>query len=286
MNEATTDRPNRKPTDDNASQHNTAAPPGGDSPSTPPRCLRCHYILVGLPSDRCPECGTLIDWAAVRNATHHPPLPIERARGWRRWWGAVQTWALVLFHPRRTARSISEDTSTFWATVFALGCMGLAVGGHGLLSDFDRGALAGWVAGVWFHVECQSLLFLLLEFRAESWWRRWKMWRNVSLLTTAFVVLDIPAGPPLLGLPLTTANFPWPLDPSTWDPNKWWPLRNIDVGELLCGITYYWWMIVLTTIVWLRLRRKWVILVIVVTLPLVSAVSCELGAQLAQTTFS
>ncbi len=29
-----------------------------------PRCPKCDYLLYGLPSDRCPECGTLI--AAVR----------------------------------------------------------------------------------------------------------------------------------------------------------------------------------------------------------------------------
>ena len=30
-------------------------------PTGEPRCAHCDYILIGLPSNRCPECGTLID---------------------------------------------------------------------------------------------------------------------------------------------------------------------------------------------------------------------------------
>lgn len=26
-----------------------------------PKCLRCGYLLYGLPEDRCPECGTFFD---------------------------------------------------------------------------------------------------------------------------------------------------------------------------------------------------------------------------------
>jgi hypothetical protein len=29
--------------------------------SAAPRCLRCGYLLVGLPESRCPECGQLFD---------------------------------------------------------------------------------------------------------------------------------------------------------------------------------------------------------------------------------
>jgi len=32
----------------------------------PPTCPRCAYILTGLPSNRCPECGTLFQWGDVR----------------------------------------------------------------------------------------------------------------------------------------------------------------------------------------------------------------------------
>jgi len=32
----------------------------------PPTCPRCAYILTGLPSNRCPECGTLFKWSEVQ----------------------------------------------------------------------------------------------------------------------------------------------------------------------------------------------------------------------------
>lgn len=33
----------------------------------PPTCRRCAYILTGVPSRRCPECGTPINWREVRH---------------------------------------------------------------------------------------------------------------------------------------------------------------------------------------------------------------------------
>lgn len=32
----------------------------------PPTCRQCSYILTGLPSNRCPECGTTFQWPEVR----------------------------------------------------------------------------------------------------------------------------------------------------------------------------------------------------------------------------
>jgi hypothetical protein len=43
----------------------------------PPTCSRCHYILHGLRSNQCPECGTPIRWKEVRRR-------------------AARTWTLVL----------------------------------------------------------------------------------------------------------------------------------------------------------------------------------------------
>ncbi len=286
MTDSTADRPSREATDltRRAGEHDVAAPGGAvpDAPGArPPRCLHCDYILLGLPGDRCPECGTRIDWEAVSCAAA-PPLPIERAQGRRRWWGAVRTWLLIAFRPRAAARSISEETSTRWATVFALGCIVLGIGGNAIADDFNPASMVGWAVAVWFHVECQSALFVLLEFPGQAWRRRWAMWRKVSMYTTAFVVLDLPRGPPMLDMLLTTANFPWPLESEMWQLGKWWPPQQIDPAELLRGVAYYWWMIVLVTIVWVRLRRKWVLLWIVAALPWVSAVSCQVGANVAQ----
>jgi hypothetical protein len=32
----------------------------------PPTCRKCSYILIGLPTNRCPECGTTFKWSEVR----------------------------------------------------------------------------------------------------------------------------------------------------------------------------------------------------------------------------
>ncbi|UCD28974.1 MAG: hypothetical protein JSV03_00375 [Planctomycetota bacterium] len=32
----------------------------------PPTCRKCDYNLTGLPSNRCPECGTPFNWKEVR----------------------------------------------------------------------------------------------------------------------------------------------------------------------------------------------------------------------------
>jgi len=42
-----------------------AVPP--DLNDAPPICSQCDYDLRGLTHERCPECGAMIDWAAIRD---------------------------------------------------------------------------------------------------------------------------------------------------------------------------------------------------------------------------
>jgi len=82
----------------------------------PPTCRKCSYILIGLPEDRCPECGTPFKWKEVR----------ERS---------ARTWALTL-----RLRHANQDATT-----------GIVLGLAGWFSmGFVRllgwGSLAGLVA--------------------------------------------------------------------------------------------------------------------------------------------
>jgi hypothetical protein len=46
----------------------------------PPTCPRCAYILTGLPSNRCPECGTLFKWGEVQKRAGRIWSSVHRLR--------------------------------------------------------------------------------------------------------------------------------------------------------------------------------------------------------------
>ncbi len=262
--------------------------PTADTPDDAlPRCVRCEYLLVGLPGDRCPECGAPIDWAEVeRRIELRRGLPLDRARGWWCVPAGVLTFFAVLFRPRWTARRISAATSIWPATWFAVTCMVVGIGLNTLLGldgpggDW-RGAVA-WFTATWFHNELQSLLFLIMDFRPRDWLRQWSTWRKLSFYTTAFVVLDAVAGPPgMTGYFNGDANFPWLLSPSTWKLGTWPGLVNLSLGELLRGVAYYWWMAVLLIALAVRLRRKWALLIILAAMPGVTIAACHVHAEIA-----
>ncbi len=242
---------------------------------TAPRCPECDYILLGLPSNRCPECGRPFEWAAVIAEARAPLLPIDRAAGWRRLIGAAQTWLLVLFRPRTFARRLSERCSIRAATLFALACMVLGLTGNAVFGfdrfRWDEQAFVAWPIAVWFHIECQSFLFFLLDMRRRHWLRRWSFWRKLSLYTTAFVVLDWAAGPPVLESYGHGGNFPWLLRPDSWQLSNW--------RELARGAAYYWWMAVLLTALWTRMRWKWSLLIILALLPAITMASCRFAYE-------
>ena len=249
-----------------------------------PRCLECGYLLIGLPQERCPECGTAFTWAEVIAAAGRRGLPIEEGRGWRRLTGALLTWLLVLFRPIVFARRVDRHASLGLATLFAMACMAVGV----MLSlPFMRPDISmlsiGWVVGVCVHIELQSLLFLLADLRRRDWWRQWMTWRKVSLYTTGFVVLEWYCGPPMFG-GYREVNIPWLLDAScwrNWDPMAPFPTLDFRLADLLRGAVYYWWLAVLIAILVIRLKRKWALLVILLALPGVSTASCWAGYQVA-----
>lgn len=268
---------------DHESTVGTLGMPGDADSAVHPRCPHCDYILLGLDSARCPECGTAIDWDFVTTATQRGRLPSEYHVGWQRWRGFGETWLLILFRPRHFAERLSERSPTWVSMAFAIVCMAVGITINSLLG-FDRlaeGWVLAWVYGVLIHNELQSLLFLLADFRAHRWVRQWAQWRKLSYYTTAFVTLDVVAGPPVFHS-YTEANFAWPFDTSWWQS-----LADFSL-EALWGafraVAYYWWMVVLTICLWIRLRRKWAILVILVLMPGVTMVSCRLGYHATEVT--
>lgn len=165
---------------------------------------------------------------------------------------------------------------------FAAICLLVGVAANGLwgLDSPDRtDRVIAWIAGCWFHIECQSFLFFLLDYRPYQRVRLWAFWRKVSLYTTAFVVLDWAAGPPLFG-DYWEGNFPWLLDRDTWKPGRWWPITERDLFEIIRGVVYYWWMAVLAVTLWRRLRRKWGLILILLLMPMVTMASCRFGYHL------
>lgn len=254
----------------------SVAPLDEDGPDTP-RCLRCEYLLIGLSGERCPECGTAIDWTRAKYAGRHPGLPLDRARGMGRVWAGSITFLMVLFRPLKFARQISEFSSVWPATVFA--AVAIAVGFVGNFAFGPSGPYPLWFVGIWAHVELQSLVFWLADFRPGHALRRWSFWRKVSLYTTAFVALDW-AGPPAIEEYFRGWTFPWILDKDMWARLLGTPPQYPSLNETLCGIVFYWWMAVLTIVLWVRLRRKWMLLFILAALPGVTLASCWVAVQL------
>src|SRR5580658_6525765 len=52
---------------------------------TEPHCRRCNYLLRGLESDRCPECGSELTAANVARGSARP------------WWRALRPGAVIMF---------------------------------------------------------------------------------------------------------------------------------------------------------------------------------------------
>ncbi|GMV96359.1 MAG: hypothetical protein HRF43_18595 [Phycisphaerae bacterium] len=147
----------------------------------PPTCPRCNYILLGLPEQRCPECGHGFDWLLVR-----------RRAG--RIWSAVNT----LRHANRDARVGLKIIGAGWGLwlLVALPVI-LRVGQVSLAACFLR-VLIGCAALLGF-VLCAQVLNVR---RVPPWARRYiegeppRLWMGIAgvSLSLLLIVADVVIG--------------------------------------------------------------------------------------------
>src|SRR5262252_8350078 len=62
-----------------------------------PHCIKCDYILIGIQSDRCPECGTLLS-----------PRTIVYGERYRRPWRIVGGILMIVLSPVPSAQSVTD----------------------------------------------------------------------------------------------------------------------------------------------------------------------------------
>lgn len=183
-----------------------AAPAGMQAATCAPRadaglrCPRCEYNLTGLPEPRCPECGTLFDWAAVRAAAaQRPQIRFERARGWRKLPALPVTAAMVLLTPWIFARQAVRRMSVGHGLVFAAVCFASTLAA--LLYEEGIDLVAAWVTTGAIYLPIQAVTLSVLDF---SGWRQplrsAGFWLLAGCYTSAVMMTEFRLGPPLLFL--------------------------------------------------------------------------------------
>jgi hypothetical protein len=126
-------------------------------------CPKCEYNLTGIESERCPECGTTINWDAVRLVRD-----VEAQRPstcWERWPWPLKPLAFLVtafqaaLLPWIFARQLPACPRRLAALTFLVLCIavGLLVATH--FSGADRQDICMWVVGVVSHVLLQTLVF-------------------------------------------------------------------------------------------------------------------------------
>jgi len=168
------------------------------------RCPRCEYNLTGLTEARCPECGALFSWEAVRAAAERrPTIAFERARGWRKIPAFFLTWATVLFAPWVFARQIVQRAGVGHALIFGATCFLPVTGRYAVDGGFGADYFA-WVSAAAIYIMLQATVLTLLDPTA---WRKpfpgFCFWLAVGGYTTAIVATECWHHPPLLSLPET-----------------------------------------------------------------------------------
>jgi len=236
-------------------------------------CLRCDYSLTGLTSDRCPECGTPIDWPATR-LEHENEL---RRKGpvWGRWpWylapaAFVVTAAQVAFLPWVFADRLPARPRLRSALAFLGLCMGMALVTTLFTHHGDEPDHVMWGIGVACEVVLQTALFgwLLQPYRVRHSYR---FWFAVTAYTSYPLLMELFRGPPFI---LQRASNVWPF--SMWGSNH---------PDWLTSLLYHWWWAGLAIMAWVRLprRRRWRIALMIASIPALTYISSYTGCYLGE----
>jgi len=89
-------------------------------------CLNCGYNLTGLTTERCPECGSSLNWEFRRKINAYdqgPGLPWERWPLWSKPAAFFATVFLAVFMPWEFAQRIPIRPRVGWALLYGLMCL-------------------------------------------------------------------------------------------------------------------------------------------------------------------
>jgi len=248
------------------------------------RCLTCGYNLTGIDSPRCPECGAVLDWSAVRDAAAGrlgPATPWDRpGGGWVR--GFLATAALAAFTPWKLADRFParHDARRAWSYTFWCALLGAA----GMLvtqTVCDSATLEVTVSDVLFPMAallggmtaCESLTagWLTLMLGPTRGGRRYHFWRGITHYTGAWAAVSCVLMS-LYWMVIFVPLFSTPLPPTSADRLRhglFWTAFALNV---------VWWWVVLGVCVWRRGRAgAGLKLMAALPLPLLYVISLFVG---------
>jgi predicted RNA-binding Zn-ribbon protein involved in translation (DUF1610 family) len=235
------------------------------------RCLSCDYNLTGLTSGRCPECGEVVNWSAVRAARdgedHRPGTCWERWRWYLKPAGFAVTAVQAAVVPWILARQIRQRPNPGLSLVFIAVCLAAFLRPWHFSWD---GSMCAFLMGIGCQIVLETILFwaLLPLVRVG---RSWRFWLAVAAYTSYPLavegVLDFP--PPVVFL---------------GDSNVW-PFPDGQLGhDPGTSVLFHLWWVGLAVIMLVRVQRsfRWRIPVAVLAIPVLTSVAGYTGCFLGE----
>ena len=244
-----------------------AAPPVADEGL---RCLECEYNLTGLTSDRCPECGTVVDWPAVR--ADRDGLDDHPGTCWERWpwrWKPIG-FVVTAFHaalmPWALARQLRNRPRLGPTLVFLFICLATLVMTWKFVHHETEVAMC--LIGIVCQVFLQTQVFwpLLPPHRSQ---RSWRFWLAVSAYTSWPVLVE------------GFGHTPPPL--ILWNETDVWPFPTGSLPHnVVTTVLFYIWWVDLVVIAFVRVPRRfwWRIVLAVLAIPVLVFMSSYTGCYM------